>query len=714
MGRRRLTGRTPRALVAAVLTGLLLSGFALTGTTSSRAEDPVLATATNPIRVTLTGLAPVSLTDATALSASGKISNSGLETLRDVNVRLTISTQPLPNRRSLRLGGDIGTTVETVPLYDSSKPVARALRPGAKRQYRLSAAKGTIPLPSPGVYVVGVEVTGVGASGLVILGSTHTLVPYLPEPVEPVNVTWMWPLAGWPAQSANGVLVDDKPSKEIAPGGRLDHLLSVGRTVPTLSWIVDPQLMQMTVDMADGYLVERDGGVRPGSAQQPAAAWLAGVREVLAPTKKSSGEPPDLVGLSYADPDTDALIRGGLTSDVIRATTDTAPMLDEFLGRTPDSLVAWASGGRMTTRSIDALAAAGVTAVLLRDNAMPVSGELPYTPSGYADIATEAGPVRALLVDSGLLRALTLPQGNLASILQARQRFVSELAFVALEPAPQPRYLVAAAGSVRWDPNPRLLAGIVASLRGTSWTRLVPVSTMLALPPSNVTRAFDGGNTKSRSRELSADYLDRVQQTQDDIASLRSILSRPLPVVTPLNDTLLRAESTAWRTRTKTGLMLLDSVDADIEKTVSGVYVIPRSDVTLSGDRGKIPVTVANDLGQAVTVGVRVTATPSSRLEAEPLTEVLIDAGTRASLEIPVRIVGGGALNVAVELTDGNGMAFGTAAPLELRTTAYSRAATWVAVAAAVVLVLLVIFDIVRRARGRRRASTRDSAGEPA
>ena len=714
MGRRWLTGRLPRRWSAAGATGLLIISSALFSAGGARAEDPVLTTATNPIRVTLTGLAPVALTEATALSASGKISNSGLDTLRDVNVRLTISTQPLPDRRSLRLGDDVGATVDTAPIYDSTVAVAKALLPGAKRQYRLSAPKGSIALSAPGVYVVGVEVTGIGSAGPTILGSSYTLLPYLPDPIDPINVTWLWPLAGWPAQSANGVLLDDKPSKEIAPGGRLDLLVDAGRTVPTISWVVDPQLVQMTADMASGYLVERDGQVRPGSAQEPAAEWLANLEQVLVPTKKSAGAPPDLLGLPYADPDADALIRAGLSSDAVRATTDSAPMLDRQLGRAPDPVIAWASGGRMTSKAIDTFASAGVTTVVLRDNAMPVSGELDYTPSGYADIATEAGPVRALLVDSGLLRALNLPQGNLASVLAARQRFIAELAFVALEPGPAPRYLVAAAGSVRWDPNPRLLTGIIAALRGTPWTRLVPVSTVLELPPSNVTRAFDGGNTKSRARELSTDYLSRVQQTQEDISALRSVLSQPLPVVTPLTDTLLRAESSAWRTRTKTGTAILDSVDANIAQTVSSVYVVPRSDVTLSGDRGKIPVTVANDLDQDVTVGVRVTADPASRLESEPLTNVLIEAGTRASLEIPVRIVGGDALNVSVQLTDGAGAAFGAGEPLELRTTAYSRAATWVAVAAAVILVLLVVFDIVRRARGRRRPAVAPDPGDAA
>jgi uncharacterized protein YfaS (alpha-2-macroglobulin family) len=121
----------------------------------------------------------------------------------------------------------------------------------------------------------------------------------------------------------------------------------------------------------------------------------------------------------------------------------------------------------------------------------------------------------------------------------------------------------------------------------------------------------------------------------------------------------------------------------------------------LSGDRGSVPVTVTNDFDQTVRVGVSITADPAARLDAEPLEVVEIEAGRRASLEVPVRVVGGDALTVAVQLTDPTGKPFGEPVALELRTTAYSRAALWVAVAAAAALILLVVYDIVRRARQR-------------
>ena len=720
LGRRggaTLAGAVARLVGAAaagvVVVGAVAAGSGAVGTSSvALAEDEVTASI-DPVRVSLTGLAPVALTATSDLSASGTISNSGLETLTEVSVRLTISTMALPDRRSLRTGTDIGAAVETTPLYDSTEEVAGVLRPGAKRQYRVTADESSLPVSAPGIYVVGVEVTGVGPAGFVILGSTYSLMPYVPEPIDPVNVVWLWPLASWPAQTPDGVLLTDVVSRDVQEDGRLTQLLTVGRTTPALTWVIDPQLLQMTADMSNGYLVERGGEIRPGSDQQGAASWLDLLRRTLNPAQKGKGDPPripDLASLPYADPDADATVRSGLAGDVVRATTMAAPMTEEHLEREPDSVMAWAAGGRMTAGALDALASAGVTSVVMRDNAMPVSTTLDYTPSGYADIATDAGKVRALLLDSGLLRALTLPQGNLASVLQARQRFISELAFIALEPAPRPRHVVAGSGSVRWSPNPRLLNAILAALRGTSWSRLVPVSAMLELPANNVTRISADYDSKARGRELSSDYLDSLISTQESLDSLRSVLTTPARSTAGLTSALLRAESAAWRTRERTGLELLASIDADIARTTSAVYVIPRDNVTFSGDRGSVPITVANDHDQDVIVGVQVTADPASRLETTPLTDVVIEAGKRASLEVPVRIVGGGALSVDIQLTDGRGNDFGEAVPLELRTTAYSRAATWVAVGAAILLGLLVIFDIVRRARGRRRPTPEAAA----
>ena len=76
-----------------------------------------------------------------------------------------------------------------------------------------------------------------------------------------------------------------------------------------------------------------------------------------------------------------------------------------------------------------------------------------------------------------------------------------------------------------------------------------------------------------------------------------------------------------------------------------------------------------------------------------------------------MRIIGGEPLPVSVRLITIEGEDFGASTQLTLQSTAYARAALWVSVGAAVVLVLLVIADAVRRARTRRR--TGESPADP-
>ena len=681
-----------RRAVAGLLA--LLGVLALVVAAPARAEDPAA-----PVRITITGLAPVALGEATTLSLSGTVANTGLTTITALSVRLTLSTTPIAERRDLRKATEAEGGYGSIPLFATTTAVVDALPPGAKAEYRITVDTSALPLSAPGIYVVGAEAVGFGPAGYLILDSSRTLIPYVPEPVTPVNVAWLWPLATTPAQTPDDVLLGDAISREISPGGRLDDLLVAGTLSPSISWVVDPQVLQVTADMSDGYLVDKGGQVRAGTAADDAAAWLSRARELLGtPTAQRARQRPVWV-MPYADPDADALVRAGLTTDLVRSTTAAPEVAQRQLDRVPDGTIAWAAGGRLDREALDVLASAGVRTVVVRDKAAPAAAGLGATPSGYVDLEASGGRVRALVIDPGLLTALEMPQGNLATVLAARQRFVSELAYVALEPSLESRYLIAAAANPRWDPSPRLLRALLASLRGTPWTRLVPVSTVLALPSTSTGRVVDPD--ARRARELGAAYLERITQTQGAIESLRNVLSDPLPVTGPLTSALLRAESSAWRTRPREGERLLDSVTTSLATTEQSVYVVPRDNVVLSGDRGSVPVTVTNDFDQSVRVGLVVTADPAARLDAQPLPPFDIEPGRRASLEVPVRVVGGEALTVSVQLTDSAGAPFGEPVLLELRTTAYSRAALWVAVAAAAVLVLLVVYDIVRRARQR-------------
>ena len=393
------------------LAGLLalLSVLALFVAAPARADDP-----TAPVRITITGLAPVALGQGDSLSLSGTVANTGLATITALSVRLTLSTTPVPDRRDLRKATEAEGGFGSVPLFATTTTVVDALPPGAKADYRISVDASTLPVGAAGVYVLGAEAVGFGPAGYVILDTSRTLIPYVPDPIAPINVTWLWPLATAPAQTPDDVLLGDAISRELSPGGRLDDLLSAGALSPSISWVVDPQVLQVADDMSDGYLVDKGGQVRAGTAADEAAAWLARARELLGPPAEEGRdrERPAWV-MPYADPDADALTRAGLTTDLVRSTTAAPEVAERQLGRVPDGTMAWAAGGRLDRPALDVLASAGVRTLVVRDKAAPAAVDLGYTPSGYIDLEASGGRVRALVVDPGLLAALELPAARI-------------------------------------------------------------------------------------------------------------------------------------------------------------------------------------------------------------------------------------------------------------------------------------------------------------
>ncbi|TEX51954.1 MAG: hypothetical protein B7C55_02965 [Actinomycetales bacterium mxb001] len=660
----------------------------------------------DPIVVTLTGISPVSLGESDTLTVSGRIANTGLSDLTTVSVRLTLSASPLADRRAIRQASRGEAPPDSVPLYDTAIAVTDLLAPGITEEFRISVPTVNLPVVTPGVYVVGAEVVGSGPAGFVILGSDQVLIPYVPADIAPIGITWLWPMATWPGQAPDGVLQGDLIPREISDGGRLHAILDVGTTSPGVSWVVDPQLLQVVDDMSDGYLVEKGGEIRPGTAAQAAADWQERMRATLGPREadgsRDNARVRPLLALPYADIDADAVARAGLDSDVTRAATSAGPLVREEVGRDANGTIAWPAGGHLDPVALDLLASAGVSAVVVRERAVPLAVDPGYTPTGHTDISSAAGTVRALILDSGLLAALTMPQASQSQILAARQRFLAEMAYVALDGGPTGRTLVAAAGSTRWDPNPRLLRALLASLRSTAWTRLVPVDQLLAAPATTEVRTVAPYDEKSRSRELGGAYMERIVTAGTSLDSLRGVVANPLSITTPVNAALLRAESSAWRTRPKAGTSLVEVTQQTIDADIGQLYVVPREAITLSGDRGLVPVTVANDFDQPVVIGVSLQGNPSARLDAAPVSDIRIEPGRKASLEVDVRIVGSEPLPVSVQLIDAEGRAYGEPIVVELRTTAYARAALWFAIAAAALLVILVVFDIVRRARSRQ------------
>ncbi len=153
---------------------------------------------------------------------------------------------------------------------------------------------------------------------------------------------------------------------------------------------------------------------------------------------------------------------------------------------------------------------------------------------------------------------------------------------------------------------------------------------------------------------------------------------------------------------------LLTSIATKLADETARVRVLSEGTITFSGDTGRVPITIANDLDRSVTVGVALRGRPSLRLSSEPLTQIRIEAGRMASVDIDARVIGGEPLTVDVQLLGPEAQSYGRSATITVASTAYARAAAWVVAAAFIAIVIFVIVGVIRRIR--KAQATRDPA----
>jgi hypothetical protein len=516
-------------------------------------------------------------------------------------------------------------------------------------------------------------------------------------------------VAGWPAQDSDGVLLDTTMPQEFAEGGRLRRIVDLGGRSPVpVTWIVDPQALQIAQEMTTGYRVLVDGSIVPGDDPGAAADWLAALQQALR-GRGAGGVATDapVRVLPYADIDIAALQRADLERDIVRAVTAAPVIARGPLGRRPTGVVVMAPGGNLEQSSIDLLATARVDALILSAAAMPPNPPVSFTPSGSASIPTTTGALRVVITDPALSRIVDAAPTSESQITHLEQEFLSETALVSLQLPGTARTIVAAPSNARWNPSDSLVARLLDRTRRTPWLAAGTFSDIVDSLPSSVTRDHLPLTERERSDELGRQYLARVAETQARLTSLAGVLADPVGLVESVSTTLLRTESSAWRDQRNVGEQLLRRTSSRVTTDIEAVRILSRNTITLSGESGDIPITIANDLSQSITVQLGVSATPAARLTVEPIPAVTIEPGRKMSLEVRAKVIGGGPVPVTLQLLTVQGERFGQPVSIDLRSTAYARAATWVVVAALGVIALFVVIGILRRIR-------RTSADTPA
>lgn len=664
----------PRRRTLAVLLALTLSVVVVP---TAQAED-------SPIAVVLDSLNPLIPQPNRTLTVSGRAVNVSSAPVTAAEVRLLVGNRPVADRLEIaRIAG--GADATDMRLITEADLIVEPLQPRNQTSFQLSAAFDDIGLTEPGVYVLRIEVTANRE-----LSELNTFLPWFPPDttIAPVPITWLWPLSDWPARNAAGVLLDDRTPREVSPGGRLAELVRIGAN-HQVSWIIDPALVQTVNAMASGYQVQRDRELRVGDRSGAALDWLNQLREV-------SAEP--MWAIAYADTDASASRRAGLTTDLVRAITSSGPIAGRALGEPVQSGLYWAPFGRIDAPTADLLASSGVTTVVLSTAAIPDSR------SGRGTLGTTVGTLDALLVDPILARLLVAPQQSQNDILLGRQRFLAETLALAIAGDS----IVIGPRNLRWQPAAPYITPLLRASERAPWMTLTTATDLLTSQAPSGSSGRSAYGERAQAAELSPQYLNQVARISQRVQLLAAIVDNPIGVTEPFTGALLRAQSSSWRTEPDTATTLLRSIRGEINAEIAKVQVLTSDSVTLSGDTGRVPITIANDLTQTVTVGIRLRSDVPTRVIADDVTDIVIGPGKRASIDFDARVVGGEVVRATAQLLTPSGEEFGNPAVLEIGSTAYARAASWVVIAAFIALVIFVIAGVTRRihraGRGERDA----------
>ncbi len=278
----------------------------------------------------------VTTTSESVMTVSGAVLNVGDRPVRDVDIRME-HAQAVTSSSQLRtdLTGDVDRFEPVADFVTLAPEMQRGQSVPFTLSYPLrSDGAGSLHITEPGVYPVLINVNGTPDYGAPAkLDDARFLLPVLGVPpdrpadnalrldvgrrhpqfggaaghVQPVRMTMLWPLAdrprlapGAPGGTTPVRLVDDSLAASLAPGGRLDTLLSAadfatgptvdsgGQVRATLCLAVDPDLLVTVNAMTAGYVVNDgpDAGpgtpTRPAAGQEAAVGWLNRLRGLAA------------------------------------------------------------------------------------------------------------------------------------------------------------------------------------------------------------------------------------------------------------------------------------------------------------------------------------------------------------------------------------------------------------------------------------------------
>lgn len=673
--RARRIGLGPRkAWTRTILAALLLAGAGPLGATPAgyaatsfsatiAAVDPALPTLDSPITIDVT------LANPTTSAMSG------------IRAQFLLSTSPLRGRSEIPEAVS-GRAMPDYRLVSGVVVSGLDLPSGASTTVTLRTSAKALGLSAsnPGVYVFGVALSGTSASGRYVSSRPVTLLPWMPERTGgQLGVATVWTLSAPPSRSVDGVFLDDSLAIDILPAGRLRAQLDAMATVPKATWLVDPLLVESVQALAGGARIRQpEGGVRAATDVEMAAAqqWLDDLRTAVA-----TGT---LMAMPLGDFDIRGALKFGRITLVRHALQESAARLAAAFGVPTVPLAVPLYGGAVTGSTWRLLDELGAAVAFASDRGYPAT-QTSYTPTSAMAVPSFS---KAVLVFDQVTSTTPIASG--LSPVQARQSFAAQLLMTYLE-RPNDDRAITVAIPPSWVPE----AGITsASLLNAEWIQ--PLGTAEAEAVGTEARRQQQSIASTGQRRQSGLAMGAVNEQR-----MLRVLTTDAIFSSTVSDLVCSILSRWWTARLD-GAAYSSEIESQLASLASSVRVVTRGDIVFGGEKGSVPVTVANGLPVPVDIKLHATGVPAARVQAREFTSVHLNAGKRVSVEVPTQVTGSGDAYLMLQVVATDATSIGEAAFVTVRSAAYARVAGYVVIVAFAALVLLIAANTVRRLRRRR------------
>ncbi|MEU3422833.1 DUF6049 family protein [Streptomyces murinus] len=632
-------------------TGALLAGAPLlAGLLQLPAAAPAAAASGDPVSVALDSMSPNAPTDGDTLSVSGTVTNNGKQAVTGAHVGLRVG--PILNTRSgINDVAQHPDELQGIPGSEVGDKYAQKfakLAPGVAEHFSISVPVDKLDLGANGVYEFGVALSGQTSAQpwQQVLGVQRTFLPWQPSDADTrTRTTVLWPLLStvhMTAKTGAGelqtpVFLNDDLAKELAPGGRLDQMVSLGKDLD-VTWVIDPDLLASVDAMASGnYRLQGEGDTTvagPKEHQALAKQWLASLQKAVV------GK--EVVALPFADPDLASLAHRGTSvtgslSHLKDATDVAATTVKTVLHVTPSTDYAWPVNGAVDPSIMRVATSAGADRVIARSDSLQETAGLSYTPSAARPVG---GGTTAVVADAKLSTAFEGDLTKAADSTLAVQEFLAQSLEINAQ-TDQQRSIVVAPQRLPTAAQAQAMAAAVRALQSGTWSQAQDLTAAAkAKPDPSATTRIPSTSvypTYLRRQELPASAFEQIARTQDKLDDFQVILSDQSRVVTPFGRAINRGMSTSWRGQSDDGDAFRNGVEGWLDDLAGQVRLIDKSETKLSGRSATIPVTVQNNLVQPVGhLVLRLTSTQPTRLKI----------GGKAYYEQPVDIAGGHAQSV--------------------------------------------------------------------